>query len=268
MTKDQLRGLSWQRVGRGVYAWHAIADRRMVRLQAAMRRLPQGAAFSGATAGWLHGLDLEPCDPIEAIVPTACMVTRRSGITLHRSACPDRSIAGGLPVTTRVRTVADLVCRQTLVEAVTILDMALHRRVVSVPSLYRWADGNAGNRGIGRLRHALELAEPATESPMETRLRLLLVLSGLPKPHVQPTLRAASGMFIARPDLFYPIHGLVIEYDGTGHKDSVAGDNRRQNRLLEAGFRILRFAASDVLGSPSDVVSLVRRALARPIARS
>lgn len=137
VTKDQLRGLSWRRVDRGVYAWHAIADRRMVRLRAAMQRLPQGAAFSGSTAGWLHGLDLEPCDPIEAIVPTACMVTRRSGIRLRRSACLERSIAHGLPVTTRVRTVADLVCRQTLVEAVTILDMALHRRVVTAPSLHR-----------------------------------------------------------------------------------------------------------------------------------
>jgi hypothetical protein len=25
--------------------------------------------FSGKTAAWLHGLKLEPCDPIEMIVP-------------------------------------------------------------------------------------------------------------------------------------------------------------------------------------------------------
>jgi hypothetical protein len=25
--------------------------------------------FSGKTAAWLHGLELEPCDPIEMIVP-------------------------------------------------------------------------------------------------------------------------------------------------------------------------------------------------------
>jgi hypothetical protein len=25
--------------------------------------------FSGKTAAWLHGLDFEPCDPIEMIVP-------------------------------------------------------------------------------------------------------------------------------------------------------------------------------------------------------
>lgn len=236
----------------------------MVRLRAALQRLPDGAVFSGSTAGWLHGLDLEPCDPIEATVPAACMVTRRSGVTLHRSACLDRSRAQGLPVTTRVRTVADLMCRQNLVDAVMILDMALHRHLVSLGLVARWAEANSGRRGVALLRRALEFAEPATESPMETRLRLLLVLSGLPKPQVQPTLRGDTGMFIARPDLFYPIRRLVIEYDGASHKDSVAGDNRRQNRLLEAGYRILRFTASDVLGNPSDVVSLVRRAIARP----
>jgi hypothetical protein len=25
--------------------------------------------FSGKTAAWLHGLEIEPCDPIEMIVP-------------------------------------------------------------------------------------------------------------------------------------------------------------------------------------------------------
>lgn len=99
---------------------------------------------------------------------------------------------------------------------------------------------------------------------METRLRLLLLLAGLPKPSVQPTLRDGLGTFAARPDIYYPGHRLVIEYDGARHKDTIAADNRRQNRLLEAGYRMLRFTAGDVLGNPAGVVALVRRAIARP----
>ena len=40
-------------------------------------------------------------------------------------------------------------------------------------------------------------------------------------------------------------------------------DNRRQNRLLNAGFRLLRFTATDVYNTPDSVVALVRAALTR-----
>ena len=39
------------------------------RLRAALELAPPGAVFSGKTAAWLHGLEIEPCDPIEMIVP-------------------------------------------------------------------------------------------------------------------------------------------------------------------------------------------------------
>lgn len=32
---------------------------------------PAGAVFSGKTAAWLHGLPMDPCNPIEMIVPVA-----------------------------------------------------------------------------------------------------------------------------------------------------------------------------------------------------
>lgn len=235
------------------------------RLTAALRRLPSGSAFSGATAGWLYGLDLDPFSPIEVTVPTGSKVTRRAGMRVHRAALVQLSLARGLPVTTRVVTVVDLVRRRPLVDAMSILDMAMHRRLVNANDLDRWAALNAAQRGVAVVRRALQLAEPATESPMETRLRLLLVLAGLPKPQVQPTLRDELGTFLARPDLYYATHRLAIEYDGLTHKDSIVADNRRQNRLLEAGYRVLRFTATDIYGTPAATVSLVRRALARPV---
>jgi len=93
---------------------------------------------------------------------------------------------------------------------------------------------------------------------MESRLRMILVLAGLPRPRVQVSL---GDPFIARADLFYPDQKLVIEYDGATHRDSLVADNRRQNRLVDAGYRVLRFSAADVLASPASVVDLVRRSL-------
>ena len=106
------------------------------------------------------------------------------------------------------------------------------------------------------------MAEPATESVMETRLRLVLVLSGLPRPNVQTDLNDATGQFIARPDLDCPHKRLAIEYDGATHRDSLAQDNRRQNRIMEAGYSLLRFTAGDIFNTPASVAALVQRALA------
>ncbi|HEY1420935.1 MAG TPA: DUF559 domain-containing protein [Candidatus Dormibacteraeota bacterium] len=226
-----------------------------------MPRLPGDAVFSGRTAAWLHGLDVAPCSPIEVTVPISCLVTRRLGLSIRRCVEFEGSTAKGLPVTSRVQTVADLGRRSELIESVVILDMALHRRLVSLTELTRWVDAHQRLRGIARLRRAITLAEPATESPMETRLRVTLVLAGLPRPEVQVSLRDASGLFLARPDLYYPDRRLVIEYDGATHRERLAADNRRQNRLVDAGYRILRFSASDVLNDPASVVAIVRRAL-------
>jgi very-short-patch-repair endonuclease len=49
----------------------------------------------------------------------------------------------------------------------------------------------------------------------------------------------------------------------TAHRATLADDNRRQNRLFNAGVELIRFTAADVLGNPADVVNQVRLALAR-----
>src|SRR5438067_13649072 len=64
---------------------------------------------------------------------------------------------------------------------------------------------------------------------METRLRMLLVLAGLPRPAAQVSLQDARGRFLGRPDLYCPGARLGIEYDGATHRESLAADNRRQN---------------------------------------
>ena len=103
-----------------------------------------------------------------------------------------------------------------------------------------------------------ELAEPA-ESPMETRLRWLLLQAGLPRPEVQANLHDANGRFVGRADLYYPSARLVIEYDGVNHRDRLVEDNRRQNLLVNAGYRLLRFTAADVIHRSELLPALVRQ---------
>jgi very-short-patch-repair endonuclease len=250
LTREQLAGSMWRRVGHGVYAWSGIPDTPMRAIAAVRARLPAGAAFAGRTAGWLHGLDLPPCDPIQVIVPAPSGMTAR-GLWISRARLDAGEVVSrwGMPVTPIRRTLRDLSRRLPLVEAVVIADMALHLGLVELEQL----DARAAR-----------FAEPAAESPMETRLRMLLVQAGLPRPEAQVSLYDDRGEFIARADLYYPSHRLVLEYDGSTHRERLVADNRRQNALLSAGFQLLRFTAPDVLDAPDSVAGQVRAALGYP----
>lgn len=228
------------------------------------RRLSHRALFSRRTAAWIHGLDVLPCAPIEVNLPMNSQTSHLAPIRLTRSNVSpfEMSTVGGLRVTSVTRTVVDVARRLHFVEAVVVFDMALHSRKVSTRELRKWIAAHSGYRGIGTLRQAIDFIEPATESPMETRLRMLLVLAGLPRPEVQVSLYDESGSFLGRLDLYYPNKRLAVEYDGATHRDSLTSDNRRQNRLVDAGYRLLRFTAADVLSTPARVVALVRRSLA------
>jgi very-short-patch-repair endonuclease len=233
-------------------------------LAAVARRLPPGAAFSGWSAAWLHGLDAAPCDPIEVTIPDPSGGGRRAGVFVHRAALAAEEIVTrkGFPTTAALRTVIELASRVPLTEGVVAADIFLHARRVRIGDLRDYVAMHRGAKGIARLRRALEFAEPKAESPMETRLRMLLLLAGLPRPEVQAAVHDDLGRFVGRPDLLYRAQHLAIEYDGGNHRERMVDDNRRQNGLIAVGLRILRFTSVDVYKGPASVALQVRHALA------
>lgn len=263
LDRWHLEGAQWTRLGPSTYLWKELLADPMHKLHGANRRLPVGAAFSGMTAAWLHGIDVKPCDPIEVTVPDDAGVSARAGMELRRSVFEKSDIVRlrGLPATSIVRTIAEVCGRLDLIEAVAVADAALHRRLLRPEQLEGWARSHSGHRGVRNLRETLRHAEPASESPMESRLRMVLILGGLPQPRAQVSLHDRWHRFVGRPDLYYEQQRIGIEYDGATHRDSLAEDNRRQNRLLNIGVRLLRFTAGDVLGNPDSVVQQVAEAL-------
>ncbi len=231
-------------------------------LSAWHRQLPSDAVFAGKTSAWLLGLDLDPLNPIELIVPLRSGVRSRPGLHSHRCDIPRRDVlkVRGMTTTTTQRTLLDLCLRLAPVEALVVIDAAVRAQLTDAVSLRRYADLAHGLAGARRLRSLAALAKPA-ESPMETRLRWLLRLSGLPDPEVQRDLHDADGRFLGRADLYYPRSRLVIEYDGDNHRDRLVEDNRRQNLLLNAGFRMLRFTAADIKNQPDIIAARVRAVL-------
>lgn len=267
LARWHLVGASWRRLAHGRYAWVALDETTALSLEAARLRMSGSATFLGRTAAWLHGLDVAPCEPIEVILPGRGSGWEQGSVRVRRAALDecDVVVRRGLRTTSLLRTLSDISRNLTLVEAVVITDMALHSRLIKLVDLSKWVHHRAGRKGVGAVRRVLEFAEAGAESPMETRLRMLLVLSGLPRPEVQVTIRDEAGSVIGRPDLYYREHRLGLEYDGETHRVSLVEDNRRQNRLLLADVRLLRFTGADVRRRADSVVVQVRNALAQAL---
>jgi very-short-patch-repair endonuclease len=250
VSAKSLRGKSWRRLSHGLYCWVGLALDPW-RLLCAWQRLMPETVFAGGTSAWLHGIDSNPIRPIEVIAPLSSGIRSRPGLEVRRTILVPADIVRrrGLTTTSILRTLSDLRPRRPGVEALVLIDEALHKKRIDRTALSEAASVC--------LRALAPFAEPA-ESPMETRLRWLLIKAGLPRPQVQAPIPEAH----ARADLYYPAARLVIEYDGGNHRDRMVEDNRRQNLLMNAGYRVLRFTASDIHNRPDMVVAQVSAAAA------
>ena len=297
LSRDVLRGASFRQPFQGVRVPAHLPDSLVTRCRAASLLLPDDAAFSHATAVALYELPLalaetfsgEPAesggwsglstnltahDPRVAVhvtVPTREPRTvgpRVVGIVTHMSTLTRSEThlrPDGLRVTSPVRTWLDRACALDLVELVALGDAMLRRDLLTTDVLQRAVLDWAGRPGVTLSRRAVELVAPGTDSPMETRLRLLLVLAGLPCPVVNRDV-VAHGAWIARPDLSYPELKIAIEYDGDHHRVSRRqwqGDIGRRRVLEDEGWVVLVLTADDVLKYGRETVRRVRGLLAQ-----
>lgn len=270
LTRRQLESSTWRRLFRDVYLHSDVALTHGTRCRAAALILPSCAAISGASAAHLFGADVAGAHaPVEVTVARTQQMPRRSGIAVRYSELRSTDVVArtGVPVTTPVRTAFDLARRCRLEEGVVAVDALLQvcrLRLGAIAAYCR--DGRSAWHGARRVAGVLALATPGVESPMESRLRLVLVLAGLPEPVVQHRVHDdESGTVVARLDLAYVQARLGIEYDGECHWEpgAVRRDLRRQNALRALGWSLLRFTADDVLRSPGRLVTQVHSVLSR-----
>ncbi|MGH3446027.1 MAG: endonuclease domain-containing protein, partial [Nocardioidaceae bacterium] len=121
-----------------------------------------------------------------------------------------------------------------------------------------------GHRWVTHLRELAPLADGRSESPAESRTRLLLLDAGLPAPELQWSVLNVAGVAIYRLDLAYPKLLLAIEYDGQEFHSSVEQqehDRKRRSRLRRMGWTIVVLTSDDVYGADPQAATKVRRAL-------
>lgn len=194
VTAGELRGPRFTQVFRGIHVARRSRLDLRIRSRAAFLLVNGDGAVGGWSAAELLGASCGPVDaPAELVVPGG-NVRARPGLIVHRERLDagDVTTAAGCRVTTPLRTAWDLARRLDPTSAVVALD-ALARCGGFVPAeLLARRDRRPGARGCRDLDAVVALADPRAESPMETRLRLLLVLGGLPAPHVQYRIKGRS----------------------------------------------------------------------------
>ncbi len=173
--------------------------------------------LAGYSAAELHGASCAPPGtPAEVLLLDG--YRRRAGdMLVVRLDAIDRdeiTVVDGLRVSTPERTAADLArWAPSLTEAVVAVD--------ALSFTCRFPAGviidlvAPGARGAGRVPQVVALSDGAAQSPMETRIRMAIVLAGLPPPVSQHPVVLGGREFAL--DLAYPEVQLAIEYNGADH---------------------------------------------------
>ena len=264
LTPNQLRGPAWRRLFPDVYADRLLPVTHSLRARAAATFVVPGAVVTGPSAAVLWGVDLAgPQEDVELTVPAGSHPRRVPGLRVRRAALDEGQVQcrRGVLVTTPTATALRLAGSLSPDDAVVAVDRLLAAGLVDLAPLRSLAVALIGPNSA-RARRALDLADERSESPQETRLRLLLRRSGLPAPVPQYVVRDERGRHVARVDFAWPEQKVAVEYDGAWHAEpgQFAKDRARLNRLQAAGWRVVFVTAGD-LRNPLDLAAHIAEAL-------
>lgn len=99
---------------------------------------------------------------------------------------------------------------------------------------------------VREARLAVDLADGRSESPGESRTRLVLRSLALGAVVPQVEIRDHSGRLVARVDFLYEQQRTIVEFDGLvkysgAHgREALVAEKRREDRLRDLGFQVVR----------------------------
>jgi hypothetical protein len=209
------------------------------------------------TALWCLGVEVGAPRPLQFVTSHPHQV-RRPGLEVSRArrlppsrgglVCPEHAFA------TAAR-------RLNLVDLVAAGDWLVRRTLTTPDSLTAYTRAYRG-AGAALARRAAVLVRRRVDSPGETKLRLCLVLTGLPEPQCNVTL-GTDAYPIGKVDLLLEAYKVILEYEGDHHrtdKRQWSVDIGRVEDFTAEGYRVLRVTA-DHLRQPRALVKRVHDAL-------
>ena len=263
ITPWELRTPAYVRVYRNIYVSREATRTITLRSKAAIRVAPPGSLLAHHTAALLWGGAVPPTSAIHIRVP-AGETLRVNGIRTHLG-LGSRAVGRrhGLPLTQPEQTFLDLAEDLDLVDLVVLGDRFVRRNVTTPEALIQAAAVWRGPQAETS-RRAAALVRAGVDSPAETRLRLMIVLAGIPEPTVNHILRDPdTGDWLRRFELAYEELRVAVEYEGRHHRDEDdvwASDIDRREELDRESWRIVQVISSGLFQNPLRTLQRIEQA--------
>lgn len=269
IDRATILGPDFHRIMHGLYISSAVPITFELTARAVLDFMDDDAHLSHFSAARLWDLWV-PRDPAMHVCRVGSRRHSRAGVTTH--VCTrhgparqpgDVFMRKGLAATSPVGCFFELATELALVDLVILGDSLARRRRILPEDLVNRAQSYRGP-GARRAREAARLVRAEVDSPMETRLRLLVVFAGLPEPRVNLKLRDACGNVRRRIELIYESFNLALEYDGEQHRetsDAWNDDIIRRDELASGGLRSVVVTKRGIFREPLVTVERVERAL-------
>jgi len=217
-----------------------------------------------ASAAGVHRLPVPQNEDVHVIVPNR-RASRRNLVSHRlRLGTGDVTRAGIAAVTTRSRTIFDCVGRLPDAQSEALVTWAITRELITREELDRAVAERPRWWGNTRRRQALTDTATGALGAAERRLHDVLTSAGISGWLADQKIWDDAGL-IGRADVLFPAARLVVEIDGEAYHGAATfqSDRTRQNRLVNAGYTVLRFTWSDITLRPTYVLAQIRHALAR-----
>lgn len=245
---------------RGVYVSHGTRVDGFLEARAALLAAHRSAFVSHHTAAALYRGVVPHTERAHVSVPRGTARSDRLDLVVH-SSFPVPTVFRGLPVTTPQDTFLDLSAQLNLVDLVVLGDSLVTRKRVAPDALVQAADGATG-RGARLARRAARLVRAGVDSPMETRCRMLRVLSGLPELETDIRFHDEHGNLRRRLDAGDRATRTAVEYDGRHHVERESqweADLGRREELEDDEWRIVTLVSKDIYRTPERTVERLSR---------
>ncbi|WP_296136131.1 hypothetical protein [uncultured Tessaracoccus sp.] len=239
-VKIMVRDGRLRRVRRGHYALHTpddAAHQHVQLLEATQRACAADNVISHTSAALLHGLPIRD-SALEQVTMTRVSPghgDRKPWLFVRATTITEDEVEQleGMRVTTKLRTVGDVVRTESFAWGVAAADAALRQgmdRDELVDAVLRHPRLHGVRKGL----HALRFADARAESPLESVSRVNMVLAGVPTPTLQPRFYDENGDYVARTDFYWEEYGVVGESDGYGKYTTLLAPGQTVEDVLRA----------------------------------
>lgn len=261
----------WRRAHRNVYIAYGgpigVRQRQWIAVLAVAPSTGDSfvACLGGLSALQVHGLRGVSSDRVHLVVPVTREITPPAGVVVHRMrlADDDRHPYSRPPTTTIGRAVVDAAAwARSDEQARLVIATAFQQRLVTAEEIGHVLDRRPATRRRQLVIATTRDAAGGSHSTGELLLVTICRNARLPLPTRQVRFRDLSGRIRYLDAVFDPWR-VAVEVDGAHHDDVGQSwdDSERDNALLLAGYRVLRFPVHLLRERPHVVAERIRAAL-------